>query len=527
MGIMLKIDGKPQWSAGGYSVVEDSTPIDPSDTTGGYGQLTFTMPENRDTKRLRGKVAQLDDSFYGQTQAVIQSMNGDGSDVQITADSRLSLLAAVRTAAPFSGTLQNAFLYYFGLVGLTTGIVIETSKANQQVALLGFSGDVWEYLNKKLAPAMGVELALVSNNIVVRDPRTVTSVNHRNSSYAWNMESAERGRAIEVYYYETQTITNQLIYPPNGWEDDVPIFSVDAGDVIEETIEVDASITSVVQPTCVLNIGPEYIGDSVYTVAGADGLPIPPAQWAAQGGRLEVEIGEDTRTLTVRITGASEAKYAPYRIAVASGTSESYSTLRILGTGVKFNKQKITSYTGVNPDEVSEEIAVTIDNECIRTQADAFEAAAKAGMNYGGPRHTLDVGTTGINRLGDSGSRTYATIADFNSEYAGMTIAQFNTLWAGKTIADFNAFWEAKVQSNYANQAFGNVAGSRVLDGDMYYRIRNANGSEAGWTYTAEADTTIADFNSAWAGKTIAEFNAYWAGRTIADFGVAPLRTEN
>lgn len=527
MGITVKVAGKPEWNASGYNVVEDSTPIDPSDTSGGYGQLTLTIPETRDSKEIRGREVELEDTDYGTTVGSVVALSGDHYDLAVTADSRLSQLAATRTAAPFSGTLTAALNYYFGLVGITTGIVIDTTKGSQTVALLGFTGDIWEFVNKKLAPAFGIEISLVSNNVVVRDLRTIESVNHRDSSYSWNMDASLRARAVEVYYYETQAVTSGLIYPAGGWNPDTPIFTVDAGDTIEETIELSASVSSVQQPTPVLNIGPDYRDSSVYTVSGADGLPIPPAQWLAQGGRLEVEIGEDTRTLTVRITGASEPKYAPYRIAVASSASDSYATLRILGTGVTFNKQKITVQTGVDPLEVTEEIGVTIDNECIRTQADAYDAGAKAAMNYGGPRLTINVSTTGINRAGESGSYVYATIEDFNEEYAGLTIAQFNTIWAGKTIAQFNEYWTDKVQADYANQAFGNVAGSRVRDGDMYYRIRTANGTEGGWSYTAESDTTIADFNAAWAGKTIAEFNAFWANKTIADFGVAPLRTEN
>jgi hypothetical protein len=55
------------------------------------------------------------------------------------------------------------------------------------------------------------------------------------------------------------------------------------------------------------------------------------------------------------------------------------------------------------------------------------------------------------------------------------------------------------------------------------YRIRSVNVSPIGVDYTAEADTTFADFDTSATGKTFAEFDTSFAGLTFNDFALIPL----
>ena len=52
---------RPYWSSGSYTILEDSTPIDPADATGGFGQLTTVLHDDSDARRHGGKRLDLVD----------------------------------------------------------------------------------------------------------------------------------------------------------------------------------------------------------------------------------------------------------------------------------------------------------------------------------------------------------------------------------------------------------------------------------------------------------------------------------
>lgn len=531
MGVDILIGGKPRWDASAYSVTEDSTPIDPSDSSGGVGQFTFTVPENDDSKKSRGETVVLDDGSQGTTSGKITSASGNGTDATLTADSRLAALMVTRTAQPFSGTLQAAFEYYLGLIGIDNGIVVDASIASRAVVFPGWGGVVWDYM-KKMATAQRIEISLVSNNIVLRVLRGRVAENRRNSVVAWSLDASSLAQSIEVYYYNNSQLTNGLAYPIGGWTDNVTTYSVDAGEtktfdipLIPGDVGAGASLTSIQQPTCVSFVDSGYVASSVYAVMGNDGLIIPPGQWTAGGGSVSVTINPDTTSITLSITGSSETQYAPYRLAMPSGTSDYYSSLRLVGTGVFFDKQMMTLYTGLDADAAPTVIGATVDNPFISQYWEALDAGLWAVGNYSTARQKLTVTTTGINRAGDTGSYKYSTFGDANIEYAGKTMGQVNAIWPGATMGQVSAFWKAKTQGDFANQAFGNVAGARTLDNGMWYRIRSVQPlSPANLSYTAERDIIASDLNTRYAGLTMGQVNALWPSATMGDFNVAPVK---
>jgi len=137
---------------------------------------------------------------------------------------------------------------------------------------------------------------------------------------------------------------------------------------------------------------------------------------------------------------------------------------------------------------------------------------------------SIQVSTTGINRTGDTGSYRYPTVGDFDAAHAGQTLGQVDAQYAGMTLGEFDAAQKASVAGLFVNQAFGNIAGARVADGEMMLRIRTATTTPAGVDYTAEGDTTLGDLDALWAGKTLGEFDAFWAGKTLGEAMLAPLR---
>ncbi|MDL5351105.1 hypothetical protein [Microbacterium sp. zg-YB36] len=523
-GVDVTIGGQPFWSTGAYSIVEDSTPVDPSDMTGGTGQISFTVRDKPGIKLLGGKALEFTDGAQGKTSGIVRGLNGTGLAATITADSRLALTAVTRKAAPFVGTLGGALRYYLGLCGITSGIVIDETLENVPVKLPGWDAVVYDKL-KQLGPARGFEFTLASSNIVFRPFRGRIAENYRDAGVTWTLDESNLAQRVEGYVYNTTSGT-KLAYPPGGWTPDVQNadgVTVDAGATVVLDLDLDASLSSVEQPVCVEFVDRTHEATSVYSVSGNDGIAIPPAQWAAGGGSVTVAIGEDTRSLKVTIKASTETEYAPYRIAVSAGTSDYYSSLRIRGTGVFYRRELHTLVACTDTDRAPQEVGVTIDNEAFETWDQLYHALLWASTRFGTPRQTITVRSKGINRRGDTGSYVYPTIGDLKAMYPGATIGSLKaTPGFDGTIGEWNATLFASVANDFENQAFGNVGGARVRYEDSWYRIRTATLTQGSINYTAERDNTVADVYRT--GETIGQWKARWAGKTIKDVNIAPLQ---
>src|SRR5690606_9021114 len=112
------------------------------------------------------------------------------------------------------------------------------------------------------------------------------------ADWTWQASEGQLAQNIEVAWYDTRPPAAQLIYPAGGWHEGVPVFQVDASEVVEYEIDLTpdpdengsygVSATSIVQPVPVDSVLREYNGTaSVYAVSGKDNLPIPAAQWTA------------------------------------------------------------------------------------------------------------------------------------------------------------------------------------------------------------------------------------------------------
>lgn len=518
-GVDIEIGGDPYWSTGTYSITEDSTPVDPADSTGGYGQITFTARQTGETKLLGGKPFTFTDGAQGRTSGVIRGLSGNGFAATLTGDSRLALTAVTRQVQPYVGTLGGALRYYLSLCGITAGIVVDERLEGVRVRLPGWNGIVYDRL-KQLGAARGFETTLASTNIIFRPFRGRVAESYRDADVSWTLDETGLAQSVEGYYCNTWAGT-KLAYPDGGWSDSVTVYTVEAGQTIELDLPLEASLSSVEQPVCVAFVSRTHESSSVYSVTGSDDLPVQPEQWAAGGGSLRVEIGEDTRSLKVTIRASSETQYAPYRIAVSAGSSDYYSSLRIRGTGVFLKKELLTLPAHTDPDRAQQEVGVTVDNEGFETRDQLYHALLHSAARFGTPRQTINVRSKGINRAGDSGSYVYPTIGDVKAMHPGATIGDLRER-LGPTIGDWNAALLASVANDFENQAFGNVGGARVLHDHCWYRIRSATITQGSISYSAERDNTIGDVYRT--GETIGEWNARWRGRTIRAVNIAPLR---
>lgn len=517
-GVDVAVGDTRYWNVSTFSVSEEVVSVDPSDEGGQVGQISVTVKDEPITKTFMDKRLQLVDGMLGVTVGDVRGASGNGHSAMLVADSRMAQLNVDRVTPPFKGNLGDMLRQWLALCGITTNIVVDGPVEYMQVCVPGNFGNVYQRI-KQLATARNIEFALVSENIVFRMRRTRVAQMHRNSQVSWSQDGSQLAQSVEGYSYTTEW-AEKIAYPPGGWNEDVQVFTVDAGQTLEVEVPIDASLISVRQPTCVAFVSKNHANSSVYSVTGQDGIPIQPGQWLNGGGEVRVEIGEDTRSLKLFITGSSEAEYAPYDIAVASGPSDLYSSLRIIGEGVHFKKELHTLPGHLDPDRAPEELGASVDVEFYESYDHLHHALLWSAGRYSFPRQTINVTSKGVHQKGVSGSAAYPTIGDLDAMHPGATIEDLHGE-LGPTIADWNTKLYALVQDNFENQAFGNVAGARVLLDDCWYRIRSATIAPGSVSYQAEWDNVIGD---AFPGtETIAEWNARWDGKTIADFNAAPV----
>lgn len=519
MGVRLLIGGVP-YEADSYSVQEDSTPTKSDDSSGSVGTFTFSIPKTPGMKPwlFAGLDVSLKDTRRGSTVGYVSSVSEtDNNSVQLQCQSRLGKLNIYNVnAAPFSGSLRDAFAYYLSLAEQEFDLLVDPQISNRPVIFQGWSGELWFYL-KQMAAAQDCEIALVSNVILLRPLQQREAIQHRDVSRSRTYGSNQLARAVEVYYYNNRVITNKLVYPPGGWSDEVEVISVGSGQEIERPLELSSSVTSIQQPVMQTFVGPNFNSSSVYTIVGDDGLPIPPQQWADRGGRLWVTINPDTKGLTLHLVGARNIAnkdgtiIANYSVALGSDTAGNrYSTLRIVGSGVTFDKQQVTVRTCIDDNLTGTDVGITIDNPFLSTLDQAYSAGVKSARLYAGHQMLVNGQLTTINQLGDNGSASYPRYSFDQAQHQGKTYAQVRTLNAGKSYYTIEQAYYAVVRDDFDNQVFGNANGVRVWDrnSSRYYRVRSATISTDTVDFEAEDDTTHLDFDE-WIGtRTYAQDKA-------------------
>lgn len=522
-----------------YSVSEDAASVNIADQSGGANQSSISVSTNVDGKMLHRLKATLSDGTNGLTTGTISNPSTSTPNLSLPLNSALDNLTATRTALPYSGTLAGYFQYLLGLVGVSDAAV-DASFEQVNVVFAGWNGDVrtnmWD-----LCSAYHAEVALVGAQVTVRPVRQRTITSIRDSAYDWALSDQNIAQSIEGYWYETEPYSDStLVYPPGGWNASVQVLTVSAGAVQEYDLDLTNfdtdtgegpgfSVADIAQPVCVASVGPNDNSASVYTVCGDDGLPVPPDEWAALGGSLVVSINPDGQSLHVVITGmsgigdANGSMIQTYSIAMSSGSSTDYSTLRIVGGGVAYKKHLVTALTGLSADVAPTQVGVTVDSCYITNPAQLWSVLTWPLADAQGPSHSISVTSRAINRASDTGSVTQITIAQFDAHYAGYTIAQIDADNAGLTLDQVEAKEATWVSGDFANQAFGNIAGARIFRDGMWYRITTATITPSSTQYTAVADATVADFDSFYEGYTIAQLDALNANRTLIQQAVRPL----
>lgn len=555
MGFQLLIGGDT-FEMVDFSATEASSPLSAGDSSGQVGTINLTVkrvdlndfaPASIQdgnfpgdpvsailgSQMLIGKDIRLTDTRKGFTLGRVSTVSdGLGGTFSLTCESRLGLLNVFDIQAePFVGTLSGAFHAYMGLAGISTDIFIDPAIANVPVVFPGWYGELWLNL-KNMAASLDVELSLVSGVILLRPIRSRVSDPGKASSESFSI-GGSLAQFVEVYHYNNRAINNELVYPIGGWSEDVSVINVNAGESVEEVLTLSASMSSIQQPTMQTFVSREHSSSSVFTVVGDDGLPISPVAWSNSGGSLSVEINPDTVSLTVKIQAPTKPlpnksgeAIGVYSISLSSDASTGrYSTLRIIGTGVAFDKQLVRFPTGVPASKTATEVGETIDNPFISSLEQLYTAGSRAAKRYKGTSLQLTSEVIAVNQLGDSGIATYPSYLDVKESYGSRTYGQVKTLNAGKTYAKIQSDLVDSMRDDFANQVFGNVAGARIYSRRLlrWFRIREGTLNAGKISVSGDDDLLYGDIKRVITGRTYKQEREMFSGLTYQERNLAGM----
>lgn len=548
MGVKITVGGYP-YQAVDYSTTEEATPLSAGDTMGSVGSITFTIPvpdvvadpNNPYVKFgpdwFLDRPVTLSDSHRGYTLGKVKAIGEsyDGAMITVECESRLAELNVYNVnAQPFVGTLGGAVEYYLSLAGITDDWYVDDSVASRNVVLPGFTGELWLHL-KRLAAAQDCDVSLVSGVVLFRPIRIRVAETGKTTTRSRRVGGGNLAQSVEVYWYESRAITDELVYPPKGWDPNVPVFNVNAGETSEAVLELSASVSSIQTPVMQTFVDQDYDASSVYTIVADDGLPVDPTLWASKGGSVDITINPDTKSLTLKMTGAVDIPTAAgtaskaFSIALASDTTGSrYSTLRIVGTGVSYDRKSRLFRTAVPPSRTATEIGVTIDNPMITDFEALMRTGVRAAKEWAGVTPSLAGVVTTINKRGDSGQAQYPTYGDvqdaLESELgSGFTYDDAETWYQSESLNTYylvREHWFDTVRNDYENQVFGNVNGARVWDEKTkrWYRIRSGTVSRGTISFEgADDDLTYGDIESVFTGTTYGDIQTLRTNLTYQD----------
>lgn len=473
----------------GYSYKEESFSLNPADPSGGVPEFNFDVVVTDDTPLLyKSRIEVIDekDNSYSTLTGTVTGVDINDATASVPVRSHLGALVATRSLPPVSGTLAVAMRQYLDVCGLTDTSVVFTDPVigNRPVAYPGGEQEVWTWI-KEIMAAQQLLFAPLPYGPVMILPAGYAGVLPQNFDVTRGLSISEGdlARSVEVKYYNNVYADDELVYPAGGWNDEVEVYQVGAGEVNEYEIELGVSVMSFEQPTMVSYVSSEYSGpNSVYAIAGNDGLPVPAALWRDAGGKLELDLLEDTQTFRLTLTGPVGTwadNYGPFRVAMAadSGGGSTYSSLRIVGSGIFMHEESVIVPTGVEDRDTAQEVGITVESKAIASRTDALNVAPIVAAGYAG---TLIEKSSGVSRNVASGP-----------------VLGGAWLWG--------------------------LALLLVETADSQYRIRSANYGPAAADYTAEPYVRFSDLDDRWGGMTFAQMETLYEGMTFTDLAIKPL----
>lgn len=482
-----------------YSYSEDVSPLEPSNSSGGTSQVSFSAvavtEENSDVLHHNSKLiinnnVTLSDSVRGDVQFQVKKASVNAGIVNVVGDTVQWRLNVIKTALPHGGASANlltAINYYCSLVDITPvydndfDLELELVPVN----FIGWFGNVWEYLKMLCAAVsasttdnVGIEMYVSAGNLHFRKAKQVElNLKYSETESSISVDTFDAAKSIDVANYNTSYGTDDVIYDINNYSETAnPLdtfkssisesIQVNAGETVVKRYTIGASLMSVNQPVCVETITrtppSPYTGTTgEYVIVGVDDLPVKPSQWNDLGGKVLIALTENPNEIEITVTAppvdqiekanGSGNGLAPYKIGVEATGDFDYPAFWITGTGVFFNKKTETFLTGASDDYTSRDSATSIDNPFITNSSDASSRGVAAAQVACGPNIVLNQGLSDGNQFGVTIGATQAlsdnryriTSASYTESSVSITsvpstsFADFNIAWADDTFTNF------------------------------------------------------------------------------------------
>jgi hypothetical protein len=501
-----------------FDYSEGSTPHVPGDDSGSIGELSLTvLDEDNRGILLYGDDFVFTDAQYGSLTGTVSGVSANDNVLSVSAFSRLNRLNVETTFTAEVTNVRGAFRKIFDTAGIFGDIIFSPDVPSTMVNLPGFTGNLWT-LVKQMCSVFRVEVSLLNNVIFVRPIRTREINLDSIIDVSFSVSEFEPSEKFDVAYYNYEFLTDSLAFPRGGWNPEVPVYTVEANETIVFDIPVDAYLESVKQPVVQNSVSKNYVGpDSVYSVSGNDGLPVSAAFWSDFGGDMRFDLKQNGTVIEVTLTGPNFEQLSPYTIGVSDGATQ-YSTLRVVGTGMFFDRQVHTVNTGLPPSLALRREGQEVDIPVVDTLQDAIKVGIFAKRQYALPVQTVDLSARQLFRrtiqefayfvLDDPtegvldqnvlafaeqpGVTRFLTFDEYNQLVpSGFLFSDFNDSYFGSTFTDF----ELSV-ADILRQNIGSIVGARVRYADAFYRVRSANYSQSEVNVNAEFDTIFDDFNN-------------------------------
>lgn len=508
-------------SIGSYEYSEGSMPHDVSDDSGEVGQLSFDAEDTGDSVLLYNDNVELSDNFYGVVTGKINGFSSTNGLVQVTGASRLNLINTEGVIEAQVTTITQYLRNIFSAASITTDIIVSPQIPETPIVTPAYEGSLWVLL-KQFAAFHQLDVSLIGNTISVRRMRQREINIESVTSESLSLSEETFVQNFNVAYYNYVELDNVIAYPFGGWTPEVEVYSVEAGETIVFDISVNAFLDSVKQPVAQNTVPKNYSGsDSVYSVSANDGLPVSANFWENFGGRMSFKLTDLGRNIQVTLRGPDFPDLSPFSVSISDGAT-SYSTLRIVGSGVFFDRQTVNIPTGLTDAETPQKFGQEIDNPFIRTRNEAINAGVRARRKYCLPNQMFE---TSGRRLGQRryqkfdylvfgdpvfgffDKNIYALVGQEDSIIFFPTFGEyddglpdpfpfndFDGAYASATFGDFDSS-----VAEIVGQAFGTIAGSRVKFQHAYYRVRTTAMSQSEVSVAAEFDTLFDDFNKTFA----------------------------
>lgn len=469
MSVDFSLNGKDRQVIS-YSITEEATPRSGGDSSGAVASFEVTIPSGsvRPTALNRSRVTLTDDQ-YGSMRGYVDSAarSDDGGTVTLQCISLQGGLAVYNvTAPPMSGTLGSVVRRYMDLGDPTLDFAMEVGAATRVVAYIGWTGELWYHL-KMLAVANGLEVSFSGNVVTFRTPGEFAISDEWREKGSANAGDNDTADAVEGYWYKTSAVTNGSVYPPHRDLESVGTQMVPAGVETEFMLELATSLTSVQQPVYRERIASTWFAGSNISLMKEDGTPVTVIEWDRGGGAARVEIQDDPSRVKLIVRGPTNVLGTTnFRMTTKAGVQTEYSSLRLQGSGVHFDRRYISFDTGVTPGRASSEMAPTYDNIFVTDLSRASDLLLSFSVSVSTPKldYSADaprfgrptyLGQVQSARLFDEESGHFfrtrqakfspSTVSissdydtrhsDLDGTYAGMTYDQVQAKHAGKTYA--------------------------------------------------------------------------------------------